>query len=685
MGALSAQSHIAASGEFGALFGAGYQPELHWKWEPPNPTLERSEPTELKIPWSPLPPPPPPLTDQDLNSVNTETQEENADSAIYNSLDSLQHSLESLEWPCTFATFRAKLLEFRVDDKISPEASRRGFEYLVWQFEQSSPGNDEKKKRHFVEAIMPFMFDRSINLSEARNLDLLFDILGKKQLSNTLYSGLLGMIIKLVRTGAISLASASTVCGQVERLREKVGQTRQNKKRHANHKLAYLHKVFWQAMAQCASSESEALDHRSFREFYDHVAHSRFLIVSAPKLRERLMVEASQHAFPMPSNFQPDKIEEYLKTWTEKLESSATVVSPNGKYSLATNHVVYVLNSLANEEAHNRIFATTEEILKTKPSRGPDRSYWTAALRIWASCIVRSAPFVRAADDDARCRDIAELVAPFVKPVSLAFYLNRLDAREGASLIMQTWVKRRILDPTLRKSNFPIEPVNLHEYRGRLGHQGHSSKINELLTVRKPNPHHESALDATLRSHQATLPTNSDSLGEQYFHLISTKFSNYISRHPPNLPCTSIAPYMDLIAAVAHTGLSYRRLMTEIFHLIPRFTRPIAAAAGLHAIHRDHGIRALHLLTIQLITHYTAHDPIEALHLFRLVRTVHPRSLLPDFFVRVAEEGIAQAPLLWRLVVPQSRDAFTPARVELLHRVAEAVARSQHVRHLVAA
>ncbi|KAL9096442.1 MAG: hypothetical protein Q9165_001439 [Trypethelium subeluteriae] len=642
-----------------------------------------NNPQEFKLPWSPPPPPP---TAQDLDSVDTETQEENADNATRISLDPLENSLQSLAWPCRFAKIRATLLEFKVDDKLNPEASRKGFEYLVRQFEQSSPENKEKRKQLFSQAIMPFMLDRSVNLPEARNLDLLFDVLGKKQLSNTIYSGLLGMLTNFVRMGTTGLASASTVCGQVERLREKVGQTSGIKKRHVNQKLAHLHKIYWRAMAQYASSKSDPLDNQIFRNFYDHVAHSRFLIVSAPKLRERLMAEASQYAFPKPSSVQPDKIEEYLKTWTERLESAAAVVTPNGKYSSATGQAIYVLNSLAHEEAHNKILDTTKEILTTKPLSSPERSCWTAALRIWASCVVRSAPFVCATDDDARCREIVELLAPFVKPVSLALYLDRLDAYEGAKLLMQTWVKRRILDPTLRKSNFPIEPVNLHEYHGRLGIEGHSSKINELLTVRKPRPHHELALDATLRGHQATLPTDSEALGEQYFHLISTKFSDYTSRHPPNLPSTSIAPYMDLIAAVAHTGLSYRRLMTELFHLIPRFSRPTTPTAGLHHIHQAHGIRALKRLAVQLITHCTAHDPIEALHLFRLIRAVHPRSVPPDFFVRIAEEGLAQTALLWRLVVPEnSPAAFTPARVELLHRVAEAVARSPHVRHLVAA
>ena len=44
MGVLSPFNSSAPSTEFGALFGVGYQPELQWKWEQPNPTPKLQQP-----------------------------------------------------------------------------------------------------------------------------------------------------------------------------------------------------------------------------------------------------------------------------------------------------------------------------------------------------------------------------------------------------------------------------------------------------------------------------------------------------------------------------------------------------------------------------------------------------------------------------------------------------------------
>ena len=47
MGVLSPSSSFPPPGDFGALFGAGYQPELQWNWEPPNPTTRLSQPIRM--------------------------------------------------------------------------------------------------------------------------------------------------------------------------------------------------------------------------------------------------------------------------------------------------------------------------------------------------------------------------------------------------------------------------------------------------------------------------------------------------------------------------------------------------------------------------------------------------------------------------------------------------------------
>lgn len=540
-------------------------------------------------------------------------------------------------------------------------------------------------KYYFAEEIMPFMLDPSINLLEAGNLDSLLDILGNKSIPHTVYSGCLGMMVKLVKTNAVDLRSAGLMCKQIERVRDKAGPASQINKRLAGEKLAHLYRLLWRAMIRCQSSNTHVLETRSFKDFHDFITNSRFLVISAPKLRERLMAEVAPQAFPKPGYLQPHKVEEYLKDWIEKLEAPVAEPHANGARALATDHIVYVLNSLSDEEAHARIFLTTEKVLASRPVDGLERSCWTAALRVWASCLVRSDHFIRAETNDVRCREIVELLAPHVKPVALAFYLNRLDPHDGARLLLQTWVKHRILNSALRRKDFPVEAMNLHEYRGRSGMQGHSPNVNQLLAVHNPHPRHQAALDATFRSQQAKSSARGESTGEHYFDLISTKCEEYFSRHPSTLQPHSILPYMDLIAAVSHTGLSYRRLMAELFHLFLRFHRPIAPAEGIHAAHQTHGIRTLWGLAAHLINHYTAHDPIEALHIFRIMRSLPLRTLRRDFLTHIAADGLVPPRRIRQLLTAPRRELSTALRVDLLHEVAEACARSEHVRPLVAA
>ena len=530
------------------------------------------------------------------------------------------------------------------------------------------------------------MLDPSINVADARNLDLLLDVLGSKSMPHMVYSSFLGMMVKLVKTGAINLASAGPICGQIERVRDSVGPTSQTNKRLAKEKLSHLYKILWRAMVHRSSMSAKAVDDQSFRDFYDFITNSRFLIVSAPKLRERLMTEVSQRAFPKPRYLQPQQIEKYLKDWLERLEAPATEPNPHGMYALATDHIVYVLNSLSEEEAHRRIIITTKQILSSRPLDVSEKACWTAALRIWASCVVRSHHFIRAGTNDVQCREIVELVAPLVKPVDLAFFFDRLDARDGARLLMQTWLKRRILDNACRNNSFPIEPVNSHEYRGRMGMKGqHSSSINELLALRTPHPLQQAALDATFRSHQAAFPVENKSIGEQYFSLISSNFEEYQSRHPSTLPSHSILAYMDLIAAVSHTGLSYRRLMAELFHLFLRFHHPIAPADAMHAMHQTHGIRTLRGLATHLINHYTTHDPVEALHIFRLSNCIPLRRIRRDFLHRVVDAGLISPHLIRQLIMSPHRKLRPRACVDLLHDVAETCAHSANIHHLSAA
>ena len=533
---------------------------------------------------------------------------------------------------------------------------------------------------------MPFMLDPCVNHAEAGNLHLLLETLEKEPLPNKIYSSLLGLVFKLVETESIDLLSASAIFQWIEQLREKVDPTSADKKLQVNAKLAQLFKALWRAMARRTANDSESMASHAFQGFFDLITNSRFLIVSAPKLRERLIAEVSQRALPVPDYVQPNKVEEYLKDWTEGLDAQVTVPSPSGTYASGTDYIVYVLNSLSNEVVQERILVTTNTILAAEPSGDSKRSSWTAALRIWASCVVRSNAFIHAAENDTQCRHIVELLAPFVKPVALAFYLNRLDAREGARLLLQTWVKYRILDPVLRSSKFPIEPMNLHKYRGRLGKEGHHPNINKLLTsVHEPDPQHQSALDATFRSQQAILPATDEPPNEQVYSLISTKFEEYLSRHPPSLPSTSVMPYMDLIAAVSHTGLSYRSLMIEIFHLFLRFHRSVAPASGIYELYKTHGIRTLRGMAARLIDYYTTHDPIEALHIFRVIRTVGLGIIRRDFLIRIAEEGLLQPTFINRLIVSPNQLSSSFERVELLHEIADACAHSPHYRPVVAA
>ncbi|KAI9710472.1 MAG: hypothetical protein M1820_002608 [Bogoriella megaspora] len=692
MGVASNSPAAVSSADFGALFGAGYQPELQWKWEAPNPTQETSPPMTLSETYHPWRPPPSSREPQVMRNRDRSLETEDVDSRPTPNLQRFQKQLRTLDTSDNKAIHRL-LHKFRGKNLLDPKASRITFEALIADRHIAKIDPD-----YFDEVLAHFLLNANVNTSVAHNVDCLLERLTPQRMDAHQKKSYLQLLGKLVRSDLLDLRCATKVLMQLEAIGTKSDNTVD----------AAEYERLWSKTVNTWKADPSKIEMQALQGFYSLVASSKILMSMFPKLRERLMLEILYIGDAEASASLEDQIERYLENWMRIFTSDAGNQAGQQRV-FKTRDIVQVMHSSDKESSCERILSSLETILGSGYGEEHSKKAWHKALDIWASCIMRSGVFLTAAPDHSQCQEIVELLAPVVSPPTLALWISRLGARDGARLLLRTWVKRRILDPDFQSYVFPQDGYDEDKYCVEMDSSGYFKMIN--IDLKSRDPLERAKALHKLKRHEGApnssnvLPSMAPELSEQpspesvtkateintslsaneaSFSQIQSRFELYLKQDPQSLEPTSTMPYMDLIAAIAHCGFSYRKIMVHIYHLLSRFPRPVSLAHSIHRLQNTHHILTTVHLARDLIDLHTAVEPIEALNIFRIVRRIKIRQV-PDLATRIVEDGLTSMAFVRRLLIPKGSRRFLSERVDLLHRIAESWANSPHVRPLVAA
>ncbi|KAK4990058.1 hypothetical protein LTR50_002834 [Elasticomyces elasticus] len=539
----------------------------------------------------------------------------------------------------------------------SPSFSRAAFKRLLDLVSFNSPAKEMVPSAAF-QCVVDFLQDQ-LNDPNAGNTLLFVGWLKDRKLSPASYEKLTTVIYDKISLGTIPEIELQDVlkelCG--------VHRVQTSDKQQEDVALTSMYRRLWTAIQSRTLTIAQKADSKTPYTLLGLLAarsRSAHVVQLALNVHASLLPSANTHGNVAIGNF--------FSEWVRRLGVAAT---EQGAHTM--EHEIALLQDALDRLPANRVeevvCAATEEFVHHSVLDDSIRSERKASLEIWLRCISQCKHTCLANWNGSLWQSVYRPLALCLKPTDLAVHFASLPAHETARILLHHWVYRALQQPGTSTDR------SWHIVRQA------QSELAVTYTVRRD-----------YRPAKSGYAQDPERVFGDIEAFLERRMAAYCQKHSPQ-----IAPFVDLIAAVACYEKHYEHLTMEITQLMMMFHSPRRLFTFFMRLSRANGVYVTHRVAIELINFFiSTNETGYALRVFE--RQPHVwLSHCPDLPLALIEQTpIAGEDIFALLNRPEYMNRLDPTlraqdpnplshqRVNLVHLIAYKFANSPHIRSRVA-